>query len=54
MLSGANISSDYFYGDLNVPISLEQLTDSPKRHATPGHVSKLEKGLYGTKLAEEI
>ncbi len=45
MLEGADISNAYLYGDLGIPILMEQPTDSTKRHTMPGHVCKLNKSL---------
>ncbi len=54
LLEGADICNAYLYGDWDIPILMEQPTDSTKRHAMPEHVCKLNKSLYGTKQAGEI
>ncbi len=53
-LGGTDVSSEYLYRDLCVPIIMEQPTDSSETHGMPGHICKLQKSLYGTKQAGEI
>ncbi len=42
-LEGSDTSCAYLYGDLNIPILMEQHPDLTKRHSMAGHVSELNK-----------
>ena len=53
-LAGLDGSRAYFYGGLNTPKTVEQLTDSSQVQAKPGHVYNLQKSLNGIKQAGEI
>ena len=53
-LEGADVSNAYLYGNLDIPIIMEQPRDSSKIQAKPGRVCKLHKSLYRTKQAGEI
>ena len=54
ILEGADISNAYLYGNLDVPIIMEQPTDSSQIEARPGYVCKLVKSIYGARQAGEI
>jgi len=54
VLEGADVSNAYLYGDIDIPIIMEQPTNSTQVPAAPGHVCKLMKSIYGTKQAGEI
>ena len=53
-LEGADISNAYLYGNLDVPIIMEQPTESSQLPAMPGYVCKLVKSIYGARQAGEI
>ncbi len=53
-LEGADTSNAFLYGNLDVPIIMEQPTDSSQLTAMPGYACKLIKSLYGAKQAGEI
>ena len=52
-LEGLDVSNAYLYGDLNVPIIMDQPTNSSQIPARPGHACKLHKYIYGAKQAGE-
>ncbi len=54
MLEGAKIDNAYLYGELDLPIIMQQPTDSTLQPAKSGFVCGLVKALYGTKQACEI
>jgi len=54
IIEGADVSNAYLYGDMDIPIIMEQPTNSTQKPAMPGHVCKLIKSIYGTKQAGEI
>ncbi len=54
LLEGADVSNAYLYGDLDVPIFIEQPTNSTQREQMPDHVCHPNKSLYRTKQAREI
>lgn len=54
ILDGADVSNACLYGDIDIPIIMEQPTNSRQVPAAPGHVCKLLKSMYGTKQAGEI
>jgi len=53
-LEGADVSNAYLYGDLTIPIIMQQPTDSSQKLAKPGYACKLLKSIYGAKQAGEI
>ncbi len=53
-LEGANVTNAYLYGDLDIPILMQQPTDSSQELAKPGYACKLFKSIYGAKQAGEI
>lgn len=54
IIEGADIGNAYLYGDIDVPIIIEQPTDSYGIETFPGMVCLLLKSLYGLKQAGEI
>lgn len=53
LMEGADISNAYLFGELDVPIIMNQRTDSTRRHAKPGYLCQLQKSFYGPKQARE-
>ncbi len=53
-LEVVDVSNAYLYGDLDVPIFMEQPTDSSQKLVLPGYACKLLKSIYGAKQAGEI
>ena len=53
-LEGADISNAYLYGKLDIPIIMEQPSDSSRLQRKPGHVAEVHGSMYGTKLDGKI
>ena len=53
-LEGADISNAYLYGKRDIPIIMEQPTDSSRLQRKPGHVAEVHGSIYGTKQAGKI
>ena len=53
-LEGADVSNAYLYGELDIPIIMQQPTDSSQKPAMPGYHCRLHKSIYGTRQAGEI
>ena len=53
-IEGADIDNAYLYGNLDIPIIVEQPTDSSQQLARPGYLCELIRSLYGTRQAGEI
>lgn len=53
-LEGADISNAYLYGTLDIPIIMEQPTDSTGVLRKPSHVCELRGSMYGTKKAGKV
>ena len=53
-IEGADIDNAYLYGKLDIPIIMDQPTDSSQQLAKPGYVCELIRSLYGTRQAGEI
>ena len=53
-IEGADIDNAYLYGSLDVPIIMQQPTNSSQKPAMEGYVCELVKSLYGTRQAGEI
>lgn len=54
IIAGAYISNAYLYGNLDIPIHMQQPTDSSTQQDFPGMICKLRKSIYGLKQAGEI
>ena len=54
LIEGADISNAYLYGNLDVPIIMQQPTDSKGTELAPGQVRLLVRSLYGLRQAGEI
>ena len=54
ILEGGDISNAYLNGWLDVPIIMEQPTDSSGREAYPGMVCLPLRSIYGARQAEKI
>jgi len=51
---GADISNAYLYGNVDVPILMEQPTNSSQVPARPGCLSPIVKSIYGVKQAGKL
>jgi len=54
ILEGADISNAYLYGKMDIPILMEQPTNSTQVQERPGHLAILQMSLYGAKQAGEL
>lgn len=54
ILEGGDISNAYLYGNLDVPIYMDQPTNSSRCIQKPYHVCQLLKAMYGAKQAANI
>lgn len=54
LVEGADICSAYLYGKLDVPVYMEQPTNSSGVQEMPGHVCRLLRSMYGLKQAGNI
>ena len=54
VVEGGDFCNAYLYGDINIPIIMQQHTDSTGIEERPGFVCKLQKSMYGLKQAGQI
>lgn len=54
IVEGGDVSNAYLYGKIDIPVVIEQPTDSSGKEAVPGHVCELLQSMYGIKQAGEI
>ena len=54
IVEGVDVDNAYLYGDLDVPIIMEQTCDSSGKQAHPGYVCRLLRSLYGAVQSGEI
>lgn len=54
IVEGGDVCNAYLYGGIDIPIHIEQPTNSTRIEEAPGYVCKLIKSTYGLKQAREI